>query len=192
LNIVDLWSKCPIRKLWKIFKSISLQDFTFFWGPQVFFLFLFSPANLFNWKKDLNWKYRRRPLSPWLAQLGADPSSSPCVSRPASQPVTASPSLTDGARLSVLSYQKSNSSARPAWQRQPTCQQRAGHPSPPIIARMPMCAPADLSHHIGCSAPWHPITTAHLRLLSLPLHQSDSRVDRSAMKSSSRFLLKLE
>jgi hypothetical protein len=54
--MVDLWSKCPIQKLWQIFKSISMQNSTFFWGPQLFFLFSFSPVDLFNWKKDLNWK----------------------------------------------------------------------------------------------------------------------------------------
>jgi hypothetical protein len=50
--MVDLWSKCPIQKLWKIFKYISMQNFTFFWGPYVFLLFLFSPVDLFNWKRE--------------------------------------------------------------------------------------------------------------------------------------------
>jgi hypothetical protein len=47
LNMVDIWSKCPMQKLWKIFKSISMQ-ISHFLGPQVFLLFLFSPADLFN------------------------------------------------------------------------------------------------------------------------------------------------
>jgi hypothetical protein len=51
LNMVDLWPKCPIQKLWKIFKSLPMQICKFFWGPQVFLLFLFSPVNLFNWKR---------------------------------------------------------------------------------------------------------------------------------------------
>jgi hypothetical protein len=28
--MVDLWSKFPIQKLWQIFKSISMPNFTFF------------------------------------------------------------------------------------------------------------------------------------------------------------------
>jgi hypothetical protein len=34
-------------------------------------IFLSSPADLFNWKKDLNLTYRHGPLSPRLAQLDA-------------------------------------------------------------------------------------------------------------------------
>jgi hypothetical protein len=63
-NMVDLCSKCPIQNLWQIYKSISMQNFTFFGGPQLFLLFLFSHADLFNSKKDLNWKNHRESFSP--------------------------------------------------------------------------------------------------------------------------------
>jgi hypothetical protein len=39
LNMVDLWSKCPIQKLWKIFKSLSMQNFTFSEIPMYFSYF---------------------------------------------------------------------------------------------------------------------------------------------------------
>jgi hypothetical protein len=31
--MVDLWSKFPIQKLCQLFKSTSMQNFLFFWGP---------------------------------------------------------------------------------------------------------------------------------------------------------------
>jgi hypothetical protein len=69
-NMVDLCSKCPIQNLWQIYKSISMQNFTFFGGPQLFLLFLFSHTDLFNSKKDLNWKNHRESFSPRSTQLG--------------------------------------------------------------------------------------------------------------------------
>jgi hypothetical protein len=62
----------------------------------------------------------------------------------------------------------------------------AKFPSPPHATRMVACSPATLSHRVGCSAPWCPITAAHLHLPSSPLCRSDSGADRWAMKSSSR------
>jgi hypothetical protein len=41
--------------------------------PKYFSYFLFSHDDLFNWKKDLNLKYRRGLLSPRPAQLDASP-----------------------------------------------------------------------------------------------------------------------
>jgi hypothetical protein len=56
----------------------------------------------------------------------------------------------------------------------------------PIIVRIPTCVPATLSRRIGYGASWCPITAARLRLPSSPLRRSNSRADRSVMKSSSR------
>jgi hypothetical protein len=113
-------------------------------------LFLFSPADLFNWKKDLKWKNHRGPFSP-----------RPISARElAYQPVTASPSLTDEARLSAPSSPKSTLLCSPAWQCRPNFRRRAGHPSPPHATRMVACSPATLSRHINRGAPWCPITTA--------------------------------
>jgi hypothetical protein len=73
-----------------------------------------------------------------------------------------------------------------ASRRWPNSCRRAGHPSPPSVARIPTCAPVALSHRVGYGAPWCPITAACLRLLSSPLRRSDSGADCSVMKSSSR------
>jgi hypothetical protein len=90
-----------------------------------------------------------------------------CVSGPL--PIPMPPSLTDGARLLVLSSPKSPSSARQrgnagqiAGDGPTTCH----HPS---VARMPMCAPAALSHRISYGAPWRPVTDARLLLLHAAL-----------------------
>jgi hypothetical protein len=50
----------------------------FFEVPIIFPIFILS-CYLFSWKKDLNWKNHRAPLSLRSAQLGADPSPSPRV-----------------------------------------------------------------------------------------------------------------
>jgi hypothetical protein len=92
------------------------------------------------------------------------------------------PSLIDGARLSAPSSPKSPSSARPRG----NAGQIAGdgpttrhHPS---ITRMPMCASAALSRHVGCGASWRPVTAGHLRLPSSSLRRSDSGANRSTTR----------
>jgi hypothetical protein len=56
----------------------------------------------------------------------------------------------------------------------------------PFVMRMPTCAPATLSRHVDCGAPWRPITAARLCLPSSALRRSDSEADRSVTKLSSR------
>jgi hypothetical protein len=90
----------------------------------------------------------REPLSPQPAQFGADPGKSPRV-RLACQPVTTSPSLTDGAHLSAPSSPQIPFAPRPRV--------LAGHPSPPHATRRPMCSPVTLSRRVGCGGSWRPI-----------------------------------
>jgi hypothetical protein len=122
-----------------------------------YFSYFYSHADLFNWKKDLNWQNYHGPLSLRPAQLGADFSPSPRVSRPASQPVTVPSSL-------------------------PNSRRRAGHPSPPRATRRHTCAPAALSRRVDCGAPWHPITGAPLLCCCPSLLQPGRRARSSATK----------
>jgi hypothetical protein len=102
LNMIDLWSKIPKQKLWQILNSISMQNFTFFWGPKVFLLFLFSPADLFNWKKNLKWKNHRGLFSLRPAQLCTNPSKLPHA-KPANT-MCVPQSLTARTRLSTPTF----------------------------------------------------------------------------------------
>jgi hypothetical protein len=60
---------------------------------------------------------------------------------------------------------------------------RADHLSPPCTTRRPMCAPAALSSHISCGAPWCPITTAPLFCCRPSLLQPGCRTRSSATKA---------
>jgi hypothetical protein len=58
----------------KVVSNIQIYlhaKFHIFLRSLIFLIFLFSHVDLFNWKKDINSKYHRGPLSPRSAQLGA-------------------------------------------------------------------------------------------------------------------------
>jgi hypothetical protein len=61
----------PTTKVVENIKIYLYAKFHIFLRSPSISLFLFSPADLFNWKKDLNSKYRHGPVSPRSAQLGA-------------------------------------------------------------------------------------------------------------------------
>jgi hypothetical protein len=65
--MVDFWSKCPIRKLWQIFKSFFVPNFTFFRGPQVFLLF-YSLLLIYSIGKEF-----KMEKSPWAVFSVAGP-----------------------------------------------------------------------------------------------------------------------
>jgi hypothetical protein len=146
----------------------------------------YSPEDLFNWRKNLKWKNHHGPFS------ARRPSSTPTPrplphAKPARYHVCASVSDSRDSPVSSLLTQFP-SSAPPVWQHRPNYCRRASHPSPPRTTRIVVSSPATLSHRVGCGALWWPIIVARLRLPSSMLHRSDSRADRSAMKSSSSLL----
>jgi hypothetical protein len=94
----------------------------------------------------------------------------------------APPSLTNRARLSALSSPKSTLPGSPAWQRWPNCRRRADHPSPPHAARMPTCAPAALSHRVGCGALWRSIAAGHYTAVARRCSSRDAHARSSTMK----------
>jgi hypothetical protein len=51
-NMVNLWSKCPIQKLWQIFKSIFMPNFTFFGCPQ-YFSYFYSLLLIYSIRKRI-------------------------------------------------------------------------------------------------------------------------------------------
>jgi hypothetical protein len=145
-----------------------MQNFTFSLGPQLFLLFWFSHANLFNWKKDLKWKNLRGPFSPWPAHLGADPDPSPRASQPASHYRS---TIDDrrGPPINPLFPPNPPSSAHSCGNVGQTADDRPTTHHHPFVMRMPMCPPTALSHHVGYGAPWHPVTATRLRLPSSAL-----------------------
>jgi hypothetical protein len=75
--MVDLRSKCPIQKLWQIFKSNSIQSFIFFEIPKYFFPIYFSPicfqfiSHLLEkskWKREFKLEKAPQAISSALAQ----------------------------------------------------------------------------------------------------------------------------
>jgi hypothetical protein len=54
-----------------------MQNFTFFRGPEVFLLFLFSLVDLFNWKRDLKIRKGSWAIFSTPAQLCTDPDPLP-------------------------------------------------------------------------------------------------------------------
>jgi hypothetical protein len=158
-----------------------MQNFTFSLGPQLFLLFWFSHANLFNWKKDLKWKNLRGPFSPWPAHLGADPDPSSRASRPASHYRS---TIADrrGPPINPLFPPNPPSSARSCGNAGQTADDGPTTHHHPSVMRMPMCPPTALSHRVGCGASWHPITATRLHLSSSTLRQSDSGANRSVTR----------
>jgi hypothetical protein len=98
--MVDLWSKCPIQKLWQIFKSISIQNSHFSKIPKIFSHF-YSLLLIYSIGKGIQignivvgcFLHGRPSSVPTPAHLRA---------RAGPPAVTAPPSLIDGARLSAL------------------------------------------------------------------------------------------
>jgi hypothetical protein len=134
-------------------------------------LFLFSPTDLFNWKKDLKWENRYGLFSLPSAQLYTDPGPSSHVSHLASCYYT---TVADrwGPPVSSLFPQIS-----------PPLLARMATPTKlPVTGRPPITTSchkdgrvftATLSSRVGCSAPWCPVTVARLRLPSSALRRSD-------------------
>jgi hypothetical protein len=75
--VVDLWSKCPIRKLWQIFKSSSMPNFSFSEAPK-YFSYFYSLLLIYLIRKKIEiGKITVGHFSPRPAQLGsASPQSS--------------------------------------------------------------------------------------------------------------------
>jgi hypothetical protein len=141
---------------------------------------LSPPADLFNWKKELDWKNRRGSFSPWPAQLGIDPAHlRKRVGLPA---VIASPSLTDGARLSAPSSPKSFPAPHRVSSSTNSCRQ-ADHPSSACTTSTSTCPPAVVSHRIGCGAPWRPITAARCSATARRCSSRDAHARSSTMRS---------
>jgi hypothetical protein len=114
---------------------------------------LFSPAVLFNWKKDLIWKKSLWAVFSAVGPALHRPGPSSCASQHASR------------YRATIADRRGSSPKSPllcslTWQHRPNCRRRAGHPSPPHATRMVACSPATLSHRFGYGAPWHPITAA--------------------------------
>jgi hypothetical protein len=61
--MVDLWSKCPIQKLWQILKSISMKSFIFSKVPK-YFSYFYSLLLIFQFGKGIKyWKKNHGPFS---------------------------------------------------------------------------------------------------------------------------------
>jgi hypothetical protein len=102
--------------------------------------------------------------------------------------ITASPSLTDGAYLSALSFPKSS----PALSRvsSPTnSQRRAGHPSSARTTSMCTCPPASMSCRVGYGAQWHPIAAARCSTAARRCSNRDARTRSSTMRSQAGCLV---
>jgi hypothetical protein len=100
----------------------------------------------------------------------------------ACQPITAPPSLTDGARLSAPSSPKYSLLRSPSWQCRPNCRRRADHPSPPRATRMAECSPTTLKCHVSCGVPWCPITAACCSASAYRCSSRDARTRSSTTK----------
>jgi hypothetical protein len=128
--MVDLWSKCPIHKLWKIFKSASMQNFTFSVITKYFFQILFPSAS--EIKRKMNFKIRKgsRAVFSASAQHRADPRPN-SAREPAYLPLP----------------------HRRHWQTRPTSQGHLPPPPPPLRSHVlsPAKFPSSSRAHIECS-----------------------------------------
>jgi hypothetical protein len=148
--------------------------FHIFLTSSIILLFLFSPADLFNWKNRGGRFLRGRPSSAptpahlrvrsWPTpsassgryQVGPDVSRTPHVSltpswaknRYAPDPPLR---LLPPKPVSFLCYDT-------AGRHRPNSHRQVVHPSPPRATTV--CPPATLSHRVGCAASWRPVTAA--------------------------------
>jgi hypothetical protein len=187
--MVDLWSKCPVRKLWKIFKSISMQNFTFS-EVSNYFSYFYSLLLIYSIGKIIMGRFLHdRPSStPTSAPLRVRSWPAPSAS---SRRCQVGPGTSRTPHVSLTPSRAGNCYApnpppcpllpKPipflccdtVGHHRPNSHQRVIHQSPPRSTRMTACPPATLSYRVSCGAPWCPITTAHLRLLlaALPAGQ---------------------
>jgi hypothetical protein len=59
--MVDLWSRYTILKLWQIFKSISMQNFTFF-EVSKYFSYFYSLLLIYSIGKGIKLENHRGPF----------------------------------------------------------------------------------------------------------------------------------
>jgi hypothetical protein len=128
--MVDLWSKCPIQKLWQIFKPIFMQNFTFSEVPK-YSSYFYSLLVIYSIRKRIkNGKNRCGMFSLRLAQRCS-----------ASQPDLMRERLATVSHAIVADRWEPHVSplfpqipllCSSVWQRRPNYQRRADHPSPPL------------------------------------------------------------
>jgi hypothetical protein len=157
-----------------------MQNFTFFEVPK-YFSYFYSLLLIYSIGKRI--KNRKIIVGRFLygrPSAVVPPSLISPVSGPL--PFLAPVSLTDGARLSVLSSTKSPSSARPCGNTGQIAGDGPATSHHPSITRMPTCAPVALSYHIGCGAPWHPIAAAPLPPVAAPVGMPRQELDNEASR----------
>jgi hypothetical protein len=109
--MVDLWSKCPIQKLWQIFKSISMQNFIFLSPLSVSSNVILTCLKDQNSKRKLNWKKGLELSSPRQPSAVVPPGP---ISRTSSLLLFPAPrSLPLGAHLSAHSLPPNSPAQRP-------------------------------------------------------------------------------
>jgi hypothetical protein len=178
--MVDLWSKCPIQKLWQIFKPIFMQNFTFSEVPK-YSSYFYSLLVIYSIRKRIkNGKIVVGCFLYGRPSAAVPPSPISCVS--GLLPFPTPSSLTDGNRMSVLSSPKSPSSARLCGNAGQITSDGLTTHHHPSVARIPMCAPAALSHHVDRGTPWCPITAAPLLCYRPLLLQPGCHARSSALK----------
>jgi hypothetical protein len=97
-------------------------------------------------------------------------------------PFPTPPSLIDGARLSFLSSPKSPTSAHPCGDTDQIVGDGPATHHHPSVTRMPTCALAALSRHVGCGAPWRPIAVGRCIVAAHHYSTRDADAKSSTMK----------
>jgi hypothetical protein len=133
---------------------------------------------------DLNWKNHHGLFSLWSAQLSANPSPSPHVSRPASHYRVAVANR-QGPPVSSIFPQIFPCSAPCVL----TDKIPVVEPATRSVLAPPHCPPAIMSHRIGCGAPWRPITVAHYSTAARRCSTRDAHARSSTMRSRASSLV---